>query len=55
MARTSTKVRFKALPASGSKRIGILSETRRFEELVGELPAAFVRATEDQIDDQIRR
>lgn len=54
MARISSKRRSKVVPSSGSKRIGILSEARRFEELVGELSAAFVSATEDQIDDEIR-
>jgi GAF domain-containing protein len=53
MARTSSKRRSSALPASGSKRT--VSEARRFEELVGELSAAFVRATEDQIDAEIKR
>jgi signal transduction histidine kinase len=55
MARISSKRRSKVVPSSGSKRIGILSEARRFEELVGELSAAFVSATEDQIDDEIGR
>jgi signal transduction histidine kinase len=55
MARTSSKRHSNVVPASGSKGTGILSEARRFEELVGELSAAFVSATEDQIDDEIRR
>jgi signal transduction histidine kinase len=55
MARTSSKRRSNVLRASESKRVGVVSEARRFEELVGELSAAFVRATEDQIEDEIKR
>jgi len=32
----------------------MVSEARRFEELVDELSAGFVRATEDQIDHEIK-
>lgn len=55
MARTSSKRRSSVEPAGEDKRPGIASEARRFEELVGELSAAFVRATEDQIDHEIKR
>jgi signal transduction histidine kinase len=41
--------------ASGSQRRAAISEARRFDELVGEISAAFVRAPEDQIDDEIKR
>ena len=53
MARTSPKRRSN-VSARGSKGSAI-SEGRRFEELVGNLSAAFVRATEDQIDNEIQR
>ena len=55
MARTFSKRRSNAVSAAGSKRPGIVSEARRFEELVEELSTAFVRASEDRIDDEIKR
>lgn len=53
MAPISTKRRSNAASTIQSKHH--VSEARRFEELVGELSAAFVRATEDQIDHEITR
>jgi hypothetical protein len=55
MARSFPKRRSNVLPTGGSKRAAILSEAPRFEELVGELSAAFVSATEDKTDDEISR
>lgn len=54
MARNSPKRRSNVVSVGESKRPSIVSEGRRFEELVGELSAAFVRATEDQIDHEIK-
>jgi signal transduction histidine kinase len=53
MAPISPKRRSNAASAIQSKHH--VSEARRFEELVGELSAAFVRATEDQIEHEIKR
>ena len=59
MAGTSTKSRSPkrraSASASGSKPRAAISEAQRFDELVAELSAAFVRAPEDQIDDEIKR
>ena len=55
MARTFPKRRSNLASASQRKPSGLVSEARRFEELVGELSAAFVRVTEDQIDHEIKR
>lgn len=55
MARTSPKRRSNVPLAGGAKRRGIVSEARRFEELVAEMSAAFVRAPEDQINHEIKR
>ena len=52
MARTSPKRRSNVVSARESERPAV-TEGRRFEELVGELSAAFVRATADQIDHEI--
>jgi signal transduction histidine kinase len=54
MAPTSPKRRSNLASPRESKRRAV-SEGRRFEELVGELSAAFVQATDDQIDDEIKR
>jgi signal transduction histidine kinase len=54
MARIYPKRRSNLISAKGSKRRAV-SEGRRFEELVGELSAAFVRAPEDQIGHEIER
>jgi signal transduction histidine kinase len=54
MARTSPKRRSNIVSAREGKRAAV-SEGRRFEELVGELSAAFVRAPADQIDHEIER
>jgi signal transduction histidine kinase len=52
MAATSPKRRSNLVSARESKRRAV-SEGRRFEELVSNLSAAFVQATDDQIDDEI--